>query len=86
LKEYYIPKIIYFASLIPFSKELRTLLKIIHSLYCIKAKDSSIIPIEKFSEQFVLQVPLPMSIGEKVKIQIKLGIDLEEKMSKKTRK
>ena len=83
LKKYYIPKIICFASLMPFSKELRTLLKIIHSLYCIKTRDSSIIPIEKFLEQLVLQVPLPISIGEQVEIQIRLGIDLEEKMSKK---
>ena len=86
LKKYYIPKIICFASLMPFSKELRSLLKIIHTLYCIKTRDSSIIPIEKFLEQLILQVPLPISIGEQVEIQIKLGIDLEEKMSKKTLK
>jgi hypothetical protein len=65
---------------------LRSLLKIIHTLYCIKTRDSSIIPIEKFLEQLILQVPLPISIGEQVEIQIKLGIDLEEKMSKKTLK
>ena len=86
LKKYYIPKIICFASLMPFSKELRSLLRIIHTLYCIKTRDSSIIPIEKFLEQLILQVPLPISIGEQVEIQIKLGIDLEEKMSKKTLK
>ena len=86
LKKYFIPKTICFASLMPFSKELRNILKIIHSLYCVKTKDSSVIPIEKFLEQLVLQLPLPISIGEQVEIQFKLGIDLEEKMDKKTLK
>ena len=86
LKKNFIPKIICFASLMPFSKELRSILKTIHLLYCVKTKDSSIIPIEKFLEQLVLQLPLPIGFGEQVEVQIKLGIDLKEKMDKKTMK
>ena len=86
LKKFYIQKIICFASLMPFTKELRNILKIIYQLYCIKTKDSSVIPIEKFVEQIVLQTPLPLGINEQLDIQIKLGIDLTEKMNKKTMK
>ena len=86
LKKFYIPKIICFASLMPFSKELRSILKIIHQVYSVKTKDSSIIPIEKFLEQLILQLPIPVGIGEQVEVQIKLGIDLMEKVDKKAYK
>ena len=86
LKKFYIPKIICFASLMPFSKELRNILRVIYQLYCVKAKDSSVIPVEKFVEQVVLQTPLPLSINEQLNIEFKLGIDLKEKMDKKTMK
>ena len=69
----------------PFTKELRNILKIIYQLYCIKTKDSSVIPIEKFVEQIVLQTPLPLGINEQLDIQIKLGdlINNTEIFSKK---
>ena len=86
LKKIYVKKTICFASLMPFSKELREILKAIYQLYCVKTKDSSIIPIEKFLEQIVLQIPLPLLIGEQLEVQIKMGIDLEEKLDKKTLK
>ena len=86
LKKFYIKKIICFASLMPFYKEMRNLLKIIYQFYCVKTKDSSIIPIEKFLEQLVLQIPIPLGIGEQFEVQIKMGIDLREKIDKKTMK
>ena len=70
----------------PFAKELRSILKVIYQLYCVKTKDSSIIPIEKFLEQIILQMPLPIWIQDQVEVQIKLGIELKEKMDKKTMK
>ena len=86
LKKFYIKKTICFASLMPFSKELRSILKSIYQLYCVKTKDSSIIPIEKFIEQIVLQIPMPLAINEQFEVQIKMGIDLTEKIDKKTMK
>ena len=86
LKKCYIEKTICFASLMPFYKELRSLLKIIYQFYCVKTMDSSIIPIEKFLEQLVLQIPLPLSNGEQFEVQIKMGIDLREKMDRKAMK
>ena len=85
-KNYFLPKTICFASLMPFAKELRSILKVIYQLYCVKTKDSSIIPIEKFLEQIILQIPLPIWIQDQVEVQIKLGIELKEKMDKKTMK
>ena len=69
----------------PFSKELRSILKSIYQLYCVKTKDSSIIPIEKFIEQIVLQIPMPLAINEQFEVQIKMGMDLTEKIDKKTK-
>ena len=86
LKTNYIKKTICFASLMPFTKELRNILKIIYQLYCVKTRDSSTIPLEKFLEQLILQTPLPLGIGDQFEIQIKMGIDLEEKLNKKTMK
>ena len=86
LNKFYIKKTICFASLMPFSNELRNILKIIYQLYCVKTRDSSTIPIEKFLELVVLQIPIPLSIGDQFEVQIKMGIDLMEKFYKKTLK
>ena len=80
LKRYYIPKIICFASLMPFSNELYNILNIIYQIYSLRLKDSSILPIEKFIEQIVLQVPIPLTINTQIDISFKFnGIDLISK-------
>ena len=80
LKRYYIPKIICFASLMPFSNELYSILNIIYQLYSIKLKDSSILPIEKLIEQIVLQIPIPLTINIQIDVSFKFhGLDLFSK-------
>ena len=86
LKKFYIKKAICFASLMPFSNELREILKIIYQLYCVKTRDNSTIPIEKFLELVVLQIPIPLSIVDQFEVQIKMGIDLMDKFYKKNLK
>ena len=86
LKKFYIKKTICFASLMPFSNELREILKIIYQLYCVKTRDNSTIPIEKFLELVVLQIPIPLSIVDQFEVQIKMGIDLMDKFYKKNLK
>ena len=86
LKKFYIPKIICFASLLPFSNELFNILNIIHQIYSVRIKDSSILPIEKFIEQIVLQVPIPLTINNQINVSFKLpGIDLLNKEVAKTK-
>ena len=80
LKKFYIPKIICFASLLPFSNELYNILNIIHQIYCVRTKDSSVLPIEKFIEQIVLQIPIPLTINTQISLSLKFhGIDLMSK-------
>jgi hypothetical protein len=80
LKRFYVPKIICFASLLPFSNELFSILNIIHQIYVIRVKDSSVLPIEKFIEQIVLQIPIPLTINTQINLSFKFhGIDLMSK-------
>ena len=86
LKFFYIPKIICFASLLPFHNELYNILDIIHQVYSLRLKDSSILPIEKFIEQIVLQIPIPLTINTQININFNLpGIDLVSKEVAKTK-
>ena len=86
LKRFYIPKIICFASLLPFSNELFNILNIIYQIYSLRLKDSSILPIEKFIEQIVLQVPIPLTINTQININFKLpGIELLNKEVSKSK-
>lgn len=80
LKRCYIPKIICFASLMPFSNELYNILNIIYQLYSTKTKDSSILPIEKLIEQIVVQIPIPLTINTQIDVCFKFpGVDLFSK-------
>ena len=62
-----LPKIICFASILPFFKELSEILVKIYKLYS-KNKNNQIIPIEKLIEQIVLSIPIPIMNGKKLKI------------------
>ena len=86
LKRCSIPKIICFASLMPFPKELFNILNIIYQIYSVRLKDSSILPIEKFIEQIVLQIPIPLTINTQINVIFKLnGIDLMSKEAAKAK-
>ena len=86
LKRFYIPKIICFASLLPFPNELYNILNIIYQIYAVRLKDSSILPIEKFIEQIVLQIPIPLTINTQININFKLpGLDLMNKETAKSK-
>ena len=83
LKTNYIKKTICFASLMPFTKELRNILKIIYQLYCVKTRDSSTIPLEKLQlyvifavsfETFILKDSLSVTFTKNVALKLKLYI------------
>ena len=69
----YIPKIICFASLLPFTKELTHILSAIYYTYSVKFCDNSILPIEKFIEQIVLNIPIPLTINKQIDVIFKFG-------------
>lgn len=55
---YYLPKIIAFASVLPYPRELSKILHSMHKYYS-ESKNEKAIPIEKLIENFVLGIPLP---------------------------
>ena len=61
-EEYYIPKVICFASLLPFSKELNKILINIYDFYKYQKNNNNLIsyPIEKIIEQIVMTLPIPI--------------------------
>ena len=78
LNNFYLPKIICFASLLPFSNEIKDILYNIYNFYksnLISNNDSSnnnSTPIEKIIEQIVMKTPLPISSEVQISISFKL--------------
>ena len=83
LKRFYIPKIICFASILPFPKELYNILNLIYQIYFLRLRDSSILPIEKFIEQVVLQIPIPLTVNTQINFSYKIqGFDMSKEVAK----
>ena len=68
-KNFYIPKVICFATLLPFTKELNKILNNIYNYYfnynnnndiTLSSMNNSISPLEKILEQFVMCLPFPL--------------------------
>lgn len=68
----YIPKVICFASVLPFYKELSNILDIIYRLYSGNS-NNSVLPIEKLIEQIVLSIPIPLMSNTHIELFFKLN-------------
>ena len=68
----YIPKVICFASVLPYYKELNNILGIIYELYSDNSNNSNILPIEKLIEQIVLSLPIPLMANTHIELLFKL--------------
>ena len=76
LNSIFLPKIICFASLLPFSNEIKDVLYNIYSFYksnLIGNTNNNLIPLEKIVEQIVMKTPLPVSSEVQVSITFKLS-------------
>ena len=71
-KNIYIPKVICFASVLPFFKELSNILNIIYKLY-LNNSNNNILPVEKLIEQIVLSIPIPILSNTHVELLLKLN-------------
>jgi len=58
----YIPKVICFASVLPFYNELSLLLEYIYDYY-VSRQDFSSLPLEKLIEKIIISLPIPLKIG-----------------------
>ena len=65
-----IPKVICFASVLPFYNELSLLLKSIYDYYLSKS-DFSTLPLEKIIEKIIIETPIPLKIGNELSIIFK---------------
>ena len=79
MNKFYVPKIICFASLLPFSNELYNILNIIYRMYSNKSRDNSVLPIEKLIEQIVLQIPIPLSGKQEINVNFSAVLLFNEK-------
>ena len=59
---FFIPKVICFASVLPFYNELSLLLEYIYDYY-ISREDFSPLPIEKLVEKIIISLPIPLKTG-----------------------
>ena len=71
-KHIYIPKIICFASVLPFYKELESILNLIYKIY-INLENNNTFPIEKFIEQIVLSIPIPLMNNTHLELLFRLN-------------
>ena len=65
-----IPKVLCFASVLPFYNELSLLLKSIYDYYLSK-KDFSSLPLEKIIEKIIIKTQIPLKIGTELSINFK---------------
>ena len=76
LNKIYIPKIICFASLLPFSYEMKEILYNIYYFYKSNINNDNsrnLFPLEKIIEQLVMKTPLPISTEVQVSITFKMN-------------
>ena len=69
-KDFIIPKVICFASVLPFYNELNFLLKDIFEYYT-SYKDFSFLPLEKVIEKIVTEIPIPIKFGTELNVSFK---------------
>ena len=73
-KSFYIPKVICFASLLPFGNELNEILNHIYNFYLVNlVSNSNLIPLEKFIEQLVIRIPAPISSNAEISVSFKFN-------------
>ena len=73
-KSFYIPKVICFASLLPFGNELGEILKNIYNFYLANLiSNNNMIPIEKLIEQLVMRIPAPVSSNAEISVSFKFN-------------
>ena len=78
IKNYYLPKIICFASLFPYSNEIKEILYNIYNLYrnniiTDNNNINNLLSIEKIVEQIIMKTPLPFSSNAQTIISFKLN-------------
>ena len=69
LKRMYIPKVIIFATLLPYYEEFNQLLEYLY-IYCNTKNIYS--PIEKILEKIITNLPLPLNLASKISINLSL--------------
>ena len=79
LEEFYIPKVICFASLLPFTNEMKEILINIYHFYMGNItidsinNNNNLLPLEKIIEQIIIKTPLPISSDAQISITFKIS-------------
>ena len=74
-QNYFLPKVICFASLLPFGHELKQMLNDIYNFYVVNltSTNTNIIPLEKLIEQLVIKIPAPVSSNAEISVSFKFN-------------
>ena len=80
-QSFFVPKVICFASLLPFGNELKEILNNIYDYYLVNSNltdnnennKNSLIPLEKLIEQIVIRIPAPISSNAEVSVSFKFN-------------
>ena len=87
LNNFFLPKVICFASLLPFSNEIKDILYNIYYFYKSNLitnnsnNNGNLIPLEKIIEQIVMKTPLPITSEVQISISFKLS-DIKNNIEK----
>ena len=72
--KFFVPKVICFATLLPFGEELKEILNNIYNFYLANlTSNNNLIPIEKIIEQIVLKIPTPVSSNAEISVSFKFN-------------
>ena len=75
-QNFFLPKVICFASLLPFGNELKEILTYIYNFYTVNMNvtgNNNLIPLEKLIEQIVMKVPAPVSSNAEISVSFKFS-------------
>ena len=75
-QNFFLPKVICFASLLPFGNELKEILTYIYNFYTVNMNvtgNNNLIPLEKLIEQIVMKVPAPVSSNAEISVSFKFN-------------
>ena len=71
---FFVPKVICFATLLPFGEELKQILNNIYNIYQANLNcNNNLIPIEKIIEQIVVKIPVPVSSNAEIGLSFKFN-------------
>ena len=73
-QNFFVPKVICFATLLPFGEELKEILNNVYNFYLVNlTSNNNLIPMEKLIEQIIVKIPAPVSSNAETSLSFKFN-------------